>query len=267
MSIYYEDALLGVNVSQHPNGMHVEYVREVLMSLEKYGPDALGVRPFFDPFRQAVNNEITALEYIPKSADTKRIAKANNKFDNTFAGMRTYTHSFLNSVNDAEVYAAENLKVVLDKYGNIARKPYRQELSLSHNLVEDLRKRPNDIQVINLTTWINAHEMAANELFALLEKRNEEMARQINLHVRKMRKETDFYYHKNVNRINSMINIHGKDYVTGFFDEFNQRATEYNNKYAQHIGRLRAEKEKKKKKEQEKQAETKPEDTKPKSNE
>jgi hypothetical protein len=58
--------------------------------------------------------------------------------------------------------------------------------------------------------------------------------------MKEARQETDFYYHKIVNRINAMINLHGKDFVPGFFDEFNRHATEYNNKYAQHIGRIQA---------------------------
>jgi hypothetical protein len=240
MSTITEDTLIGVTVSQFRNGTHYQYLYEVLGLVKKYDPNLLGIQLFFDPFQTALNNEDTALERILKSVETERIANLDYNFDFTFGGMREYTHSFLRHSDESVRYAAENLNVIFDKYGNIGKQSYRQELAMSHNLLQELHKHPADIAMLKLETWMNAHEAAANELLALLEKRNEEISQQSNLRVKDARRESDIFYHKIVNRINAMINIHGKDYVPGFFNEFNTHATEYNNKYAQHIGRIQA---------------------------
>jgi hypothetical protein len=244
-----EEILVGVSLSQFPNNLHFPYTSESLALFMKYNPSTLGIKEFFDPFELSFQKLDTAFEYSPKSPETERIARLDEEFDLTFAGMRNYSFSFLKHFNEDDRYAAENLKIIFDKYGNIARQPYRQAIGSSHNLVQELRNRPDDIQKINLTSWIDAHEAAAKKVADLLDKRIEEMSQQTNLRIREVRQEVDFYYHKIVNRINAMINIHGKDYVPGFFEEFNRHATEYNNKYAIHIGRIQAEKEKNKDKE------------------
>jgi hypothetical protein len=235
-----DDILVVATVSQFPNSLHREYVFEVLNLLGKHNPQSLGIEFFYEPFNIAVQNEDTAFKYLAKSADTERIAKIDEQFDASFLGMRSYSNSFLKHFGEAERYAAENLKVILDKYGNITKQPYRQALALAHNLIQDLRNRAEDIRTINLVPWIDAFEMMEQQLSSLLEKRNEEMSQQTTLRMKDARQETDSCYHRIVNRINAMINLHGKDFVPRFFDEFNRHATEYNNKYAQHIGRIQA---------------------------
>ncbi|MDR2408337.1 MAG: DUF6261 family protein [Bacteroidales bacterium] len=235
-----ENILAGVIVSQFSNGLHWKYVSETLDLLGKHNPESLGIVPFYEPFKIAIQNEDAAFKYSAKSAETERIAKLDEQFDIAFSGMRNYANAFLKHLGDAERYAAENLKVVFDKYGNITKQSYRQALGLAHNLIQDLRNRHEDVQTINLIPWIDAFEMKEQQLSSLLEKRNEEMSQQTNLRMKETRQETDFYYHKIVNRINAMINLYGKDFVPGFFEEFNQHATEYNNIYAQHIGRIQA---------------------------
>jgi hypothetical protein len=240
-----EEILIEVPVYRFSEETHYEYMEESSLIMRKYDPNYLGIQIFFGPFEQAIQNEDDALEHIRKSPETVRIAKVDVKFDSSFGGLRDYTHSFLKHFGEQERYAAENLSVVLKKYGNIAKEPYRQELAMAHNLIQDLRKHPADIQTLNLAPWINALETVTNEMLALLDKRNIEVSQQTHLKVKETRQETDILYQKIVNRINAMINIHGKAFAQAFFDEFNTHATEYKNKYAQHIGRIRSGKEEK----------------------
>jgi hypothetical protein len=245
ITMNYEDfILLGVPVSQLPNGLHFSYNEGTKNLLQKFNPDPLGVMEFFDPYGGAIVNLDIAFEYSPKSPETDRIVKLDEIFDDTFSGMKNYVYAYLKHRGDTERYAAENLKVIFDKYGNIAKESYREALTYSHTLLQELKNHPAEIKVLLLTPWMDAHEKAAKEMRDLMEKRNEDMAHQTHIKVREARKEVDYYYHKIVNRINAMINLHTKDYVPGFYDEFNQHATEYNNKYAQHLGRLREEKKK-----------------------
>jgi hypothetical protein len=193
-----------------------------------------------DPFKTALGLENAAFENMEKSPETERIAEVDRQFDFTFAGMRDYAHSCLRHFGEKERYAAENLSVVFEKYGNIGLQPYRQELVLSHNLLEDLRKHSDEIETINLIPWMEIHEVAAKKLSDLLNKRTDDIAQQTSVQVRKIRREVDMIYTQITNRIEAMINLHGKDYVPGFVNKYNAHAIEYKNKYAQHIGRVQA---------------------------
>jgi CII-binding regulator of phage lambda lysogenization HflD len=137
-------------------------------------------------------------------------------------------------------HSAENLLVVFDHYGNIGKEAYRQELASSSNLLQDLRARTSEVAALNLEPWLAAHEQAAHMLADLLNARTGETAKQTDLNAKQVRHEIDAIYQQITSRINAMINLHGKDFVPGFVAEYNAHATEYKNKLAQHLGRIRA---------------------------
>jgi hypothetical protein len=222
------------------NELHFRFHKENEALYDKYDPNQLGIQEFTDSFKEALQKEDIALTYIRKSAETERIAELDNKFDFTFEGMRDYVFSHLKHYLEKTRHAAENLKVVFDKYGNIGKEPYRQELGSSYNLLQDLRNRTEDIEIINLGPWMDAHEAAANELADLLDKRTSETAKKTDLRMKEARQEVDMVYQQITDRIDAMINLHGKDFVPEFYNEYNAHATEYKVKLAQHLGRVQA---------------------------
>jgi hypothetical protein len=238
------EKLIRVRISNFPNNMHEAFHTENEGIYVAYNPDKLGISPFMTPFGTALGNEHVALGHIAKSPETARIAELDDKFDFTFAGMRNYTRSYLKYSNEPERHAAEDLMVVFDKYGNISLKPNHEELALSRSLLEELRRHPNEIMLINLTPWMDTHEIAARELANLLDKRTDDIAQQMTVSVKKARREVDKIYKQISDRIDAMINIHGKEYVPGFVNKYNAHAIEYRNKYAIHIGRIQDDKDK-----------------------
>jgi hypothetical protein len=110
----------------------------------------------------------------------------------------------------------------------------------SSNLLQDLRARTSEVTALNLEPWLAAHEQAAHMLADLLNARTGETAKQTDLNARQVRHEIDAIYQQITDRIDAMINLHGKDFVPGFVAEYNAHATEYKNKLAQHLGRIRA---------------------------
>jgi hypothetical protein len=222
------------------NELHFRFHRENEALYDKYDPNPLGIQEFIDPFKEALKKEDAALAYIRKSAETKRIAELDATFDFTFEGMRDYTFVHLKHYHETVRHAAENLKVVFDKYGNIGREPYRQELGSSYNLLQDLRSCKEEIEMINLIPWMDAHETVAKELAALLDKRTSESAKKTDLRMVEARQEVDMFYQQITDRIDAMINLRGKDFVPEFYNNYNAHATEYKVNLAQHLGRVQA---------------------------
>ncbi|MDR1180612.1 MAG: DUF6261 family protein [Bacteroidales bacterium] len=233
------DKLLRVRTTYLPNDSHFSFHKENEEIYDYYDPNLLGILVFIEPFKFALRNEDEALEYIYKSAETERIVEVDMRFDNSFEGMRDNSLSFLKHPGAAERYAAQNLEIIFNQYGNIGKYSYRQELTASHNLLQELRNHEADIKLLKLEPWIDAHEDAAKELATLLDKRINETAQKSHLKVRDTRQAVDMNYQLITDRIDAMINIHGKDYVPGFFNKYNAHAQEYKNSLAQHLGRIR----------------------------
>jgi hypothetical protein len=234
------EKLVKVRTYVLPNELHFRFHTENDSLYTRYGEAPLGISEFITPFRSRLADLDTALERIRKSAETERIAAADHDFDTSFSGMAEYARSCLHHFDPAVRRAAENLNVIFSHYGNIGKEAYRQELASSYNLLQDLRARSADVTALNLEPWMTAHEQAATTLAALLDERTGETAQQTDLRVRQVRREVDAVYQQITDRIDAMINLHGKEFVPGFVAEYNAHATEYKNKLAQHLGRIHA---------------------------
>jgi hypothetical protein len=236
------EKLIRVKTQAFPNELHFRFHTENDGVYTRYGIEPLGIREFIEPFHARLSELDTALERIRKSANTERISVADRDFDFTYTGMYDYARSCRLHFDPQVRLAAENLNVVFEHYGNIGREAYRQELASSFNLLQDLRARQADVTALNLEPWIKAHEETARVLAALLDERTGETAQQTELRVRDVRRELDAVYQQITDRIDAMINLHGKDFVKGFVAEYNAHAVEYKNELARHLGRIHAKK-------------------------
>ncbi|MDR1406802.1 MAG: DUF6261 family protein [Tannerella sp.] len=238
----FNEKLVRVRTHALANELHFRFHTENDVLYTKYDPASLGIPNFIGPFRNKLSELDIALERIRKSADTTRAAAADHEFDVSYSGLHEYARSCLHHFDPAVRHAAENLDVVFGHYGNIGKESYRQELAASYNLMQDLRARKDDVIALNLEPWMQAHEQAAAALAAILDERTEETAQQTELRVGRTRRELDAVYQQITDRIDAMINLNGRDFVPGFAAEYNAHALEYKNKLAQHLGRIRAEK-------------------------
>jgi hypothetical protein len=218
--------------------MFFRFMSENKVYYIKYNPQTLEIEEFMVEYDAALGDLDTALERIRKSAETDRIAVLDAEFDTSYTGMEGYVRVCLKHFSPDVRHAAENLVIVFDQYGNIGRQPYRQELASSVNLLQDLRARAADVATVQLQPWMEAHEEAANALAALLDARTGEDALQTDIRVIDARRRMENIYQKTTDRLDAKINLDGKDFVPGFYAEYNAHATEYKNTLAQHLGRI-----------------------------
>jgi hypothetical protein len=242
--IIFNGIIIQVRTSSLPNDIQFEFHVENISIFHKFGTDALGIQEYMEPFINALKNEQIALEHIVKSEETEPIAVADILFDYSFASMRDYVNSCLKQYNEGIYFSAKKIQAIFEKYGNIALLPYRQQLSASLNLTDELNKHSEDIRTIDLTPQMKTYEIARKELIVLLNKRTDEIAQRTDFRAKETRRQVDLIYLQILDRLESMINLHGKDFVPGFVSKYNAHATEYNNKYTQYIKYIQAKKNK-----------------------
>jgi hypothetical protein len=206
---------------------------------EIYNPQTLEIAPFMDEYDTALAELDNAMERIRKSPDTERIAALDADFDRTYSGMDASVKAYLHHFDPVVRTAAENLDVIFRHYGNIGRRPYREELAASHNLVQELRARQTDVAALNLDPWIAAHEAVATALAELLDVRTEATSHQTQVRAIDARRRMEAVYQQVSDRLDAVINLRGADFAGNFYNEYNAHATEYRNTLAQHLGRIR----------------------------
>lgn len=238
--------LVRVETGRFKNETLYQFLCENKVIYVKYDPSALEIEVFMEEYNRTLELLNKALERIRKSPETERIAELDKVFDDSFKGMVSFHKANLRHFNPAIRTAAKNLDVVFKKYGNIGANPYRQQLAMSENILIDLRERPDEVATTKLSPWMDNHAAKAVALKNLLDQRTGETAQQTDIRVSDARKAIEVIHLQVLDRIDAVINLRGKDFVAGFFAEYNAHATEYKMALAQHLGKIRKKNDKEK---------------------
>jgi hypothetical protein len=94
---------------------------------EPYSPATLNIDALYATFLTLYANADAALEIIRKSATTEQLAEADHARDVVFRGFSDSVKAGLSHFNPAKREAARRLEIVINHYGNIARKSYDKE--------------------------------------------------------------------------------------------------------------------------------------------
>jgi hypothetical protein len=221
-----------------PNETSFQFLKENRACYQKYNPTLLHIDELIPEYDLAMAEFDVALETIRKSAETQRISAADIAFDKAFSALHGYVKVCLNHYDPDVQHAAQNIEPILHHYGNIGRESYRQELASAQNLLDTLNLHLEDIETLNLPPWMEALYEKMQILSDLLGARTEEEAQHTHVSTRDARRKTEKIHLRIIDRIDAMVNLNGKEYVPGFFNEYNARATEYKNNLAQHLGRI-----------------------------
>ena len=234
-----KDQLVRIPVARLLNETCFQFLKENRACYQKYNPTLLNIFEFIAEYDQAMTEFDEALEIVRKSAETDRISTADAEFDEAFSALHGYVKVCLKHYNPDIRYAAQNLEPILHHYGDVGKQSYRQELASAQNLLNTIGDHADDIALLNLIPWMDALSDKARLLSDLLDIRTDEEAHRPTFRTIDARRKAEALYLKITDRIDAMININGKDFVPGFFNEYNAHATEYKNNLAQHLGRIR----------------------------
>jgi hypothetical protein len=196
--------------------------------VEKTSPEVLDIEALFIVFICLLKEADEALEKIKKSNFTAAIIQADECRDDAFRGLSYSARSALFHFDESKKAAAERLVTILDHYGNIADKPYNEETASIYNFLQDIRNQYSDeIDILDLSGWLNELERTNNEFEQIILKRNQEYAGRTELNMFNVRKKTDRAYLDIIERIEALALIQGEEKFRDFFKTLNANIERY----------------------------------------
>jgi hypothetical protein len=207
--------------------------------IQQTGAEKLNIATLFPEFHTLRNKEDTAIEAIRKSPLTSRITEADAVRDSVFRGFTLTVEAFSYHPNVVKVQAAEDIRVVIDHYGDLRSKSYNEETASIHNLLEDVNSRcADDVALLGIQEWIDELSVANRAFHDLMSQRFDAAAQEIT-NLREVRKEIDRMYGAMVDRINASILLYGEEPYAEFVKKLNERIAYFKTTVAIRRGRAR----------------------------
>jgi hypothetical protein len=227
-----------INLSNLHNEEHFQFHTEFKDSLTKELAETLQISEAFATFLIIYLQEKEALQVIRKSANTQQLADADKDRDIIFRGLVDAIKSGQNHFDENKRAAANRLMIVLDQYGNIARKPYNEETAAINKLeVEASTNYAADVTMLNISDWFTELGSRNKKFDTLMKSRYSEEAVKTLNRMRGVRIEIDNVYRSITSRLDALMLINGTTKYEAFVRELNARVDKYNNIIAQRKGR------------------------------
>lgn len=231
--------------------LHLQFLIEVMNLIKKFDPDVLKIRKLFDALCAAIEKEDRCHKVVRKSSISDLKQETDHTRDQLVLGIKDVLKSALRHFDKAVRDAAYRLKIVFDTYNRptqIIHLPYDAETIAVNDLLKEFEEKyAEDIQITGLTPWIQKLHTCNDEFENLEKSYTEQQAEKPLFQTKDARKESDKAYKDIVYVINGNIISEGEaseaTYAT-FVAEFNAIIKRYNDRIAQHLGRLQAEKDK-----------------------
>ena len=230
-----------INLSHMHNDAHFSYYTEYNSLVSQFGAETLKIKPQHEILIKAFLDYDTAFKKVAKSVYTEKLHEADVNRDRNWHGIvETVKLALISYSNDIKS-AAEKLKILLDSYGNIARKPYEEQTSAIHNVLQDLEEKYSaESQKCGINKWLELLQSSNENFKNLMMLRFAENAGKPSVIIRDIRHKVDDAYHAVVERINALIVIEGENNYREFVGLLNAVIKRHKDVMAQHSGRLAA---------------------------
>lgn len=222
-----------------------QFYTDFKTAVSQFDSAILGIDALFANFLVLYNSADEVLEMIRKSATTEQIADADTNRDGTFRGLIDAIKSALNHFDPAKREAAKRLQIVVNTYGNLARKSYDEETASIYNFLQELNgDYAANITLLALNDWVVQLEADNKTFDTLMQNRYTEGSGKTNLRMQTIRLDTDRCYRDMLDRLDALMLINGDEVYAPFVNELNARSLRYENILAQRKGRAAAKKNK-----------------------
>jgi hypothetical protein len=209
----------------------------------KYTSRRLDIETLFILFLTFYDHADEALEIIRKSLETELLNKADQKRDHTFRGFVDAVKSARNHFDPNKQLAAEQLFIIIDHYGNIARNAPNEETAALHNFIQEMiGKYAPQIAMLDFDEWIKELTNDNQAYEDLVKQRNIEIVSRTKYRMTTIRKQLQEVYRKIVERIESLIIVQGETDYAEFVNEMNGYIKRYSDVIAQRRGQRNAKK-------------------------
>jgi len=234
-----------IATSMMRNDAHFQFHTEFKDLVIKFDADKLKIKSQFEGTYLPLYEQLDEIfKKIRKSALTEKIQEADALRDNMCIGINEISKTYLRHF-DAEVCdAAKRVRVIVDTYGNIARKPLNEQTSAVYNLLQELQgKYKEDIKKIGLEEWVNQLQITNQQFDTLVKDRYDEEAAKTDAVMKAVRKELDTVYKNLCDIINVFAMIESdKEVLESFIKTFNIIIAKYAAIMAQQAGKKQGKK-------------------------
>ena len=223
------------------NETHVELHTNMNTLFVKYTPEALGIETIYPSYKALLDDELEALDVIRRSELTAEIEAKDHERDRLYRGFSDTVKGYRHHFDPDKRPAAEKLEVILEHYGNIARKRLDEKTAAIEDLYRELMKQENLLQVtaLGLGEWLDCLAQVNRHLEALMMNRYSEISKRPNIRMRSVRKELDRVFRTILDLLESQVRINGEDTHKAFLAELNAVMERYRDILAQEAGRRR----------------------------
>ena len=211
-----EKVILRFNYKNLANEAHVSFHEELIKIIANHNPAMLDIDGVYKDYKEAFDAEIGVLDMVRASVHTAEIAAQDDIRDKAYYALVTALKLAGQTLTELEdVKAIHNLELVLNSYGNIARKTYDQETAAIDDLMRELEANYlADVVQLKLQDRLVALANENQKFKVLMTKRYEETSEKPNLRMRTARQITDTLYRAILNFIEAKIVVHkGKEFM------------------------------------------------------
>ena len=220
------------------NNEHFQCQTEFKALVEEFNAETLNIDQLFNnnylPAYAALDEAMTK---IIKNSFTDKRGSCDYQRDKTFRGLINTLNAGRNHFDPDVRDAARRLKIVFDRFGNVAQLPLNEETSAIYNLVQEVTENhAANAAKLNIITWLNQLK-ADNEAYeALVTGGYEEEAAKTELKVKQTRLKIDKALRQIIEHIDALITIDGETGYTEFVRRINLQFSKYANILAQRKG-------------------------------
>jgi hypothetical protein len=233
----------------YSTALHLQFSKEVKELIEKSDPRTLKIDDLYLTFSACIEKEDVCYKIVRKSNLSEIKGEVDHERGTIVIGIKHVIKAGLRHSDKKKREAAQRLKIVFDTYDkpiSITKLPYDAETVAVNNLIQELNgKYVTDVQTLDMTSWVTELQDKNKEFDGLVKSYNEQQAEKPPFVMEDVRKETDSAYQDIVTFINALMIVEKTSTYDSFVTELNTLIKHYNNLYAQHIGRLQANKKRK----------------------
>jgi len=210
------------------NDAYFQLQTETKNLIEEQTPQALKIVPLFEEYVPLYNKVDLAFKKIVRSPITEQIQEADRARDEIWKGLTDSNKPATRHFNPIIREAAKRIQIVLDTYGNIARKSLNEQTSATYNILQELEgKYLSDVQTVGLWYWV-AELKARNIAFSnLVRERVDESSLKVDIALKKARAQLDEKYYAIVERINALVVVEGAENYEPFIRKLNINIAKY----------------------------------------
>jgi len=223
------------------NAEHFQFLTDVKNLFTSTGTIQGKVSKLSNEYFRLYAVEDECLVILQKSNYTEQMVEADRRRDNAFSALVMTVNTGLKHFKNEIKESAKRLKILLDTYGNLSKKPDKEETSGIYNLVQDIETKYNvDIRTISANEWVT--ELKDSNLLyeTLMNERYDESADKPSVKMREVRLEIDEVYRNMTVAIESLAQLTDDateiEEFAAYIGKLNVIIAEYKNGIAQRDG-------------------------------